>query len=820
MSQIVETKNNSADTTTAQDERIVLSDWIITGLLAAVAVGMNYLWRIPGIPPTAWADSAVASGVRPATHIVKGFWTLFAKWLYSFTDPSIMKILGTASLAFLVGAVYLTVREMLHFVMLARPQHSKKRIGVVRAAAAFAALTFLVSEPIWAAGQFFSETMVLLLMTVAAISLYFVFLRKGQMRYALLLSFVLGLLSAETVVGPLLLVATIAIYLAVVRRIPNMQSPLFKPAVMALGKWHMTAVYVFALVVGILLNCWGYVLCGGLEANGFSGGDLPLQYALNYWRDITAACTPGALALWFGVFLVPCVVSMLRFPPAADEEENLTYSVGVVFVVCGLLAFTQCCGISALWFWTYVPVPSDYFHAFGVVLNTVTVAMSLAVFGYDAFCRDHALNARHFIDDDDANSLDQLEGYSPKMIALNKFLVKFGLLALVLVALVPGRSKKLTREMARIVNETVAAMLDECEDAKYLVTDGRLDTAIEMESVRRGRPIYCLSLMGGGGTYGENLRTRGEIGADSEDKMSFSIDVAMGLRSWIRDKPMKLDDIAAQMGFDLWKRDGKAIPPMGGFVSRPAGWKSAEVRARGLAKAKELVERILAIYAAGGIKACSDRGVKDAFESVQWRLARMCRYRGDKLDLEGHAEEAIVDAEMATKLEDLHGQYQRLLASMVQRNMQMQQRITPREGLQLSLSRADFHSAKIYADVIIESHPEDVDSNFAEAMYYATTKNFARAEEYLTRCITLAPNQPAFYNNLAMVQIEMQKFKEAAVNVKLALSILPDNAAVLDTKKRLIAAKKKFDDAQKKEAEQRAKAKADAEDTARRAKEF
>ena len=71
-----------------------------------------------------------------------------------------------------------------------------------------------------------------------------------------------------------------------------------------------------------------------------------------------------------------------------------------------------------------------------------------------------------------------------------------------------------------------------------------------------------------------------------------------------------------------------------------------------------------------------------------------------------------------------------------------------------------------------------------------------------------------------MVQIEMQKFKEAAVNVKLALSILPDNAAVLDTKKRLIEAKKKFDEAKKREAEQREKAKADAEDTARRAKEF
>ena len=168
----VETNNNPADKTTAQDERIVLSDWIITGLLAASAVAVNYLWRIPGIPPTAWADSAVASGVRPASHIVKGFWTLFAHWIYSFADPSIMKVAGTAALALLVGAAYLTVREMLHFVMLARPQHSKKRIGVVRAAAAFAALAFMVSEPIWTAGQFFSETMLLLMLTMAAISLY------------------------------------------------------------------------------------------------------------------------------------------------------------------------------------------------------------------------------------------------------------------------------------------------------------------------------------------------------------------------------------------------------------------------------------------------------------------------------------------------------------------------------------------------------------------------------------------------------------------------------------------------------------------------
>ena len=798
----------------AQSEKITLSDWLITGVLALFAVGTSWLWQIPGIPPSAWADSAVASGIRPASHIVQGFWVIFARFAHVVARPELMKMFGMAALAVVVGITYLTVRELLIFAMAARPQHSGNRLGVVRSAAAFAALAFLVSEPIWTAGQFFSETMLLLLMTMLSVALYFLFLRKGEMRYALMLSMVLGLLTAETFVGALLMVVFIAIYIAIVQRIPNMRSPLFKPAVMALGKWHMTFVYVFALVAGILLNCWGYCLENGLEANGYTVGNLPLVYAIDYWKHITSVAGPGGICLWLGVFLVPCVVSLLRFPPAADEEENLRYSVGVVFVVCGLLAFTQCCGISALWFWTYVPVASEFFHAFGMVLNTVTVAMAVAVFGYDTFCRDHARNARSFIDDDDAASIERLESYSPKMIAFNKFLVKFGLVLVFVVAMIPGRSKKLTREMTDVVNCAVSAMLDECEDAKYIVTDGRLDSAIEIESARRHRPVFCLSLMGGGGVYGEYLRTRGEIGEDSEDKMSFSIDVAMGLRSWIRDKPMKLDGIAAQMGFDLWKRDGKPIPPMGGFVSRPGGWKHKAAADKGLADAKALIERIFKIYREGGIKACTDRGIKDAFHAVQWRLARMCRYRGDKQDLEGMAEEALVDIEIASKLEDLHEQYQALLRNMVQRNSQMQQRITPREGLQLSLSRADFHSAKIYADVIIESHPEDVDSNFAEAMYYATTRQFSRAEEYLVRCITLAPRQPAFYNNLAMVQIELQKFDEAEQNVRLALEILPDSGAVLDTRRQLKEARRKFREAKEKEEAIRAKAAKDAKEDA------
>ena len=61
--------------------------------------------------------------------------------------------------------------------------------------------------------------------------------------------------------------------------------------------------------------------------------------------------------------------------------------------------------------------------------------------------------------------------------------------------------------------------------------------------------------------------------------------------------------------------------------------------------------------------------------------------------------------------------------------------------------------------------------------YYA-----AAAEEYLKRCLIRKPNEPAVYNNLAMIEIQLGKLDAAEINAEKALKLIPNSAAVLDTR--------------------------------------
>ena len=320
----------------------------------------------------------------------------------------------------------------------------------------------------------------------------------------------------------------------------------------------------------------------------------------------------------------------------------------------------------------------------------------------------------------------------------------------------------------------------EAEGAEFLFTDGNIDTGVELEAMRSGRRLYCLSLM----ALDKNavyLRKRGM--ETEEDKFSFGHDAGMGLRSWIRDQPEKLEKCGVQMAFDLWKRDGKALPPMGGMMSRPTGFASEAEQERGVKKAHELSGLILWIYKRGGIKSCTDKLIKNAFLSVQWRLARMAIYRGEVADLRGDAEMAIAEVELAKALNDRNETYQELVSNMSKRNEQMLSRITPREGLQLALVRADFTMGKLYAETILSGSPDNPDANFALGMYYLQERQLSRAEEYLKRCLLRKPNEPAIYNNLAMLQMEIGKLDAAKKNVEKALKLMPDSSAIQNTRK-------------------------------------
>lgn len=767
--------------TAIKGEGIGLLDLGIALTLGAVVWICMSIWEFPGLHPQVWHDVAVATGVRPADTMIPGFYTFLADICYSLGGLTAgnwaLKILGHFSSACIAILIYALLRELLAFIMRARPQHSRRRTLVMRVSAVIGSVAFVASDPVWNAGECLSATTILIGLTLLGIEAFFLFLRKGTLKWAYLSALAMGLLAAETPLAFVLIMLFLILNDMVLTKLPVFESPFFKPAVIAVGKWYVTFIFICAFIVGVGLNIYTFIAHDGLVAAGKSVGDLPLDYMLSYWGALTGAADLIGWVLFFGICVVPIVVSTIRFPAAADEDEFLAYGTGIVFICCSTVAYMQSSALPALWFWSYGSVGSQYLLSMGLLLTSVTLTGGVCILGVDAVCRDHKRLAAQSYGRDDADDSEFGEG---RFSALLRPIIVACVPVVIFCGIIPGRIKTTTREMLAVIRDGVHETVREAKDVDFIFTDGNLDTGLELEAMRYGKRLYCLSLMALD-RNAEYLRKRGMT--SEEDKFSFGFDAGMGLRSWIRDRPEMLANCAAQMAFDLWKRDAKPLPPMGGMLSLPAGFASEEERMRGIKVADELAARILDIYKKGGIKSCTDKRIREAFLAVQWRLARMCTYRSEAADIAGDSETAIREVETAKALNDKNEIYQRLIRGLSRRTEQMLSRVTPREGLQLALVRADFTMGKLYAETILASDPTFPDANFAMGMYYLKEHQLSRAEEYLKRCLVQKPNEPAIYNNLAMLQLELGKLDAAKINIDKAVMMIPDSAAILDTKK-------------------------------------
>ena len=794
---------------TAQTERFGLGDLAIAGAIAGLTWLFQTVWEFPGLYPGLWDGAAVASFVRPATEVVPGYWTAFATLVYSLFGMSVaepvLRIVGHLALAGVSVSVYAVLREWLAFAMRMRPQRSHRRTIVMRLAAALGAAAFVLADPLWTAGQCFSETLILTALTMGAIECFFVFLKVCEIKYAYLCSLFLGLLAAESPIGLVLPVVFFSVNIFILKVMPSLESPLFKPAVFEVGKWHMTFIFLVALIAGVALNSWMFLVHGGAGAVGETAGSVPLMYLLDYWQRVVSAAPIGSWIMWAGICIMPFVVATIKFPSSADEEQFLSYPSGLIFFFCGMLAFSQSSFLPALWFWTYCPLGSQYLLCLGLFCCSATLALSLTIFGVDALCRNHKRLAEQFFGDpgEDGDGSTARFSHAVRISRSTAMLRRVGIVAIpvfILAMMIPGRVKTTTRQMLSILDDAIRELVREAGPAKYLFTDGNLDCAIEVASARAGGSLRCFSLMGGGGAMGTYLRTRG-LSGDEEDMFSFSHDAGMGLRSWIRDKRKRLAESAALMGFDLWKRDGLPLPPMGGLLSRPGGFGDEGERKKGVDEAHAIADRILAVHSRrGGVKACTDPDVVHKFLTLQWRVARMCSYRGESYDISGSADEAIAEANLAKKLNDRNSIYKKIMETMEKRNAMLMQKLTPREGLQLALVRADFTMGKTYAETILGVDPDNPDACFAMGMYYLKERQHSRAELYLKRCLVRKPNEPAVYNNLAMIQIGQGRFDAARANIERALELIPGSAAVMDTKRALEEAVKAAANPQKKPA--------------------
>jgi len=767
-------------------DRFGKGDWALAvGLGLGVFVLLS-VWAFPGLSPDVWNPLVEAAGVRPAGDLCPGLWRGFTGFLCDTLGLARtlawLPVLGRLSVAVTVGLVYLLFREGMALMLRMRLQRSRARTLVARLSAGLGAFLFGCSDAVWHAGQAFGPVTWLLLLAILGLYLFFTFLQRGHLFAAYGAMFVQGVLAAESPFGFVILAACWGTYFLAARRVLSLDMPLLNPFVEQITKWHMTFLFVLGFAGTVVLNCHLFVAHDGLAATGWTLGDLPQQYGLALWHAVTGAASKMDWVLTLGVVLLPTVLQTVLLPGAADEEQFLPYRIGVIFLLTGLLAFAQVSSVDALWYWTWLHKTGGSIDAFvlclALMLNAMSITGALATLGVDAYCRDHRRLAIQRYAEMRAE-IDAAE--LPGANRFTSFLRRAGVVIVPLVLLagvVPGRALGKARTMLGIVRDYLEETVREAGDATALFTDGLYDGGVELESAKRGGQLKAHSMMADNSPRNVYLRTRGM--KDQEDILAMTAGAAGGLRTWIRDRPDRLKTAAAQLGFELWKRDGKALPLCSGVLARSEGL-TAEERTRGIEAARALARRVLDVYKAGGPASNAGSYFNELFLFCQWRLARMARLRAEHADLAGKAELALDDVKLSDELDLHNASLRRILESMERQRRQALRQMTPREGLQLALVRADYALARRYAEPILQSDPEDPDANFGMGMNYLTQDQYARAEEFLRRCLVRRPREPAVYNNLAMLQLKAGRYEAALKNAEKALALLPNSAEVRDT---------------------------------------
>ena len=179
----------------------------------------------------------------------------------------------------------------------------------------------------------------------------------------------------------------------------------------------------------------------------------------------------------------------------------------------------------------------------------------------------------------------------------------------------------------------------------------------------------------------------------------------------------------------------------------------------GVRRANALAKRILDLAPAAE-DADPSPALADAYAAVNWRLSRFARLRDDR--------------ELADGLDQCNSVLRQMITLVEQERTRTFMQMTPLEGLQIALRRANFAEARRYATVVLASDEDHAAANFAMGMNELQRGRLADAERYLARCLIRRPKDPAVLNNLSIICRKQGKYKEALDYAQRAIALLPD----------------------------------------------
>ena len=649
---------------------------------------------------------------------------------------------------------------------------------------------FCLSDPVWTAFRWFSPMSLHVMLAVFAASLYMMHLRTNR-RLPLFASFVLlGFLSADNPVGVVLLLFAVGalFYRRILRKSGALPEPQENPLANSYMSWRLTIAFAFGAYAGGYVEVKAFELFDGLAAFGWTWGDYALRFPIEYIKAMLDLCTPSGAAVIALLVVVPVFVQYKLIRRATDDESHLSYIYGVIFLALGLAAFSQLSGAKPLWFWNWAGgcVRDSVLKVASMFLCALSAVWALAVFTIE-LCLRNFRRIETLRSQDAAESEGAAEAFA-KAKRLQR-IVRTCLLAEPLLAfacVVPFRAQRIERAMLGVVADAARETAEECRGVDFLFTDGGLDAAVELAAAAAGGRLRALSMMGSAADERDvYLRTRGV--SDPADREVLGSGAADALRTWVRTRPDKAETYAVQIGFELWRRDGRPMPECSGLVARPAGFAPGEAE-RGAAAGRELAKRLLAIYDEGSPDAVPDRLLRDAFLFAQWRLAVLARHRANAYDGRGETALAMEETRIADALDKKNAALARIRDTMAWASRRKLERMTPYEGLRLGLARTDFAFARAFALKVLDISPEDPAANFALGMDFFVQRQYSRAQAYLERCLDRRPNDPAVLNNLAQCRLRQGDPKGALPYAERALEILPDAPEIKRTMSRVRAA--------------------------------
>ena len=764
-------------------------------LLGAAIAALAWIWRFESTPPDMMESLAAAAGLRPPAGPFAFLWQALAAPLCQHCGlPMTMTILRTAghvSLGILaVLSSYLF--ELLLPASLCRGEHVAAWWRVAVRFVLFQGIAlFCFSDPVWNAFRWFSPLSLHVLIT-AFIALAFIVHLRTERHAPLFAAFALvGLLCADAPVGAVLfgLIVAVLVGRRLLRKAGMLPVPNEKPFAGTLMTWRLTLAFAVGALGGWALEIGWFVSHDGLAVFGWTWGDYLLELPLVYLKALLAMCSPGGVLVFIAMTVLPVVIESRLIRLATDDEKHLAYIHGVMFLLFGIVAVTQLAGAKGLWFWTWGGgfLRDGVLKCLAMFLCALSAVWTLAVFTIELYLRNfRRIETKLFPDEADADGAGEALASALRL----QHVVRTCLLiepCLVFACVLPFRAQRLERAMLGVVADAARETVEECRGADFLFTDGGLDAAVELAAAVDGRRLRTLSLMGGAVDSREiYLRTRGVT--DPGDKALLESGAADALRTWVRSRPDKAESYAVQIGFELWRRDGKPMPECAGLVARPAGFAPGAAE-RGAAAGRELAKRALALYEEGNPDGIADRALRDAFLFAQWRLAILARHRANAYDGQGNTALAMEETRLADALDKKNGALDRIRATMAWASKRKLERMTPQEGLKLGLSRANFALARVFALRVLDISPDDPAANFALGMDFFVQKQYARAQAYLERCLVRRPNDPAVLNNLAQCRLRQGDPAGALPYAERALAILPDSPEIKRTVERIKAAK-------------------------------